>query len=583
MRDEPTHRILADARAWAAADPDPETRAALERLIGDGVSDELISCMRPLEFGTAGLRALEGPGPGRMNLAVVIRTARGLSDYWHRSHPDASRRMVVIGYDARRNSRLYAETAIEVLLGARLNVRYFVEPVPTPLVAYAARKYGALAALCITASHNPRDYAGIKVYAANAVQIVPPADWEIAQAIEAVGPANRVVRVDLTEARGHGEPSAVAVESDLIDRYVSDLTAMRPTSFERPELGIVYTPLHGVGGAIMTQALSRAGYQRVFPVEEQYQPDPEFPTVPSPNPEEPGALDAATKLAGQVEADLVLAHDPDADRLAVAIPSDHGFRALSGNQLGVLLAHYVLEHGALGPQALVVSSIVSTPMITSIAAEYGARSVRTLTGFKWMLNAALALEREAGLRFVYGFEEALGYCIAGPVRDKDGISAGLWFADLVAEARSKGQSVDDVLLALFEKHGLWTSRLSTLSLEQTGEARERVERAIRRLVDEPPVSLAGIQIERVVDYMRGAEQRPWYLGRAELVELCLEAGARVLFRPSGTEPKLKIYVDWRQDLNASLPTDQQIRAAERSAEQLADGAVALICDGMGST
>ncbi len=222
-------------------------------------------------------------------------------------------------------------------------------------------------------------------------------------------------------------------------------------------------------------------------------------------------------------------------------------------------------------------------MITSIAAEYGARSVRTLTGFKWMLNAALALEREAGLRFVYGFEEALGYCIAGPVRDKDGISAGLWFADLVAEARSKGQSVDDVLLALFEKHGLWTSRLSTLSLEQTGEARERVERAIRRLVDEPPVSLAGIQIERVVDYMRGAEQRPWYLGRAELVELCLEAGARVLFRPSGTEPKLKIYVDWRQDLNASLPTDQQIRAAERSAEQLADSAVALICDGMGST
>lgn len=308
-------------------------------------------------------------------------------------------------------------------------------------------------------------------------------------------------------------------------------------------------------------------------MEEQLAPDPKFPTVRFPNPEEPGALDLALAHAVEAKADLVLAHDPDADRLAVCVPDARGsWRALSGNQVGALLAEYVLGRLGPGPKPLVVSSVVSSPMVTSIAKAHGAESIRTLTGFKWMLNAALELERERGWRFVIGYEEALGYCVRGPVRDKDGISAGLLFADLVQDARKLGRSVDDLLEALYTTHGLWVSSLTTVSFPRLAEAEEKM----RRLRQAPPESVAGHKTLRATDYAANADARPWYLGEANLFELGFGDAARVLVRPSGTEPKLKIYADFRQDYEPSRPLAEQTAEARREADGLTQAVLELL-------
>lgn len=580
MSGEPT-ALVAAARAWIQDDPDPETRSVLAQWIDAERFAELRAAMTPLTFGTAGLRAVEGPGPGCMNLAVVIRTARGLADWLTRAEPDARVLPVIVGYDARTNSKRYAEAVVRVLVAARLHVRYFDEPVPTPLVAFAARAYGAQAAVCITASHNPPEYAGLKVYASNAVQIVQPVDLEIARAIDRVGPAKDVPLgpplplAPVADAAPGSDPSALAqvIPREMTERYVVELMALRSSRRADAELRIVYTPLHGVGGACMLEVLRRAGYSELFPVAAQFAPDASFPSVRFPNPEEPGALDLALEAAAEVHADLVLAHDPDADRLAVCVPDASGeWRALSGNQVGVLLADYVLSREGPGPKPLVVSSVVSSPMLTSIARAHGAEGIRTLTGFKWMLNAALELERERGWRFVYAYEEALGYCVRGPVRDKDGIGAGLLFADLVNDARRLGRSVDDLLEALYTAHGLWVSALVTVTFQELREA----EVKMLRLRQAPPASLAGQSAPRVTDYALNPSERPWYLGEANLLELAFGEHARVLVRPSGTEPKLKVYADFRQAYDSSRSLKEQTAEAKQKADDLARAVADLL-------
>jgi len=565
--------LVAAARAWLAGDPDPETSSVLAQWIEAERFTDLEACMTPLTFGTAGLRALEGPGPGCMNLAVVIRAARGLAAWLDQQEPDARVLPVVVGYDARINSKRYAEAAIRVLVAARFHVRYFSEPVPTPLVAFAAHAYGAQAAVCITASHNPAEYAGLKVYAGNAVQIATPIDREIARAIDEVGPANQVPLAPWPSEHRLGAPGAESIPREMTQRYIAEVMALRSTPSGPSELRIVYTALHGVGAACMLEVLRRAGYSELFPVAEQLEPDPRFPSVRFPNPEEPGALDLALAEARTANADLVLAHDPDADRLAVCVPDALGtWRALSGNQVGLLLADYVLRRQGPGPKSLVVSSVVSSPMLNSIATVHGAESIRTLTGFKWMLNAALELERERGWRFVIAYEEALGYCVRGPVRDKDGISAGLLFADLVKEARQVGRSVDDLLVSLYVEHGLWVSALVTVSFPRLADA----EAKMRRMRQAPPESLAGRATLRMTDYSANAAGRPWYLGAADLLELEFPDQARVLVRPSGTEPKLKIYADLRQDYERSRSHAEQTNEAQAKASELTRAVAELL-------
>jgi phosphomannomutase len=551
-----TERLRGQAVSWIAGDPDAETRAELEAIVD--ANDEIALAERmsaPLEFGTAGLRGIVGAGPGRMNRAVVIRTTRALAEYLLAREPDARTRPVVVGWDARLSSERFADDTIGVLAAAGIPVRCFERYASTPLVAYVARSLGASAAVVVTASHNPPEYNGYKLYASNAVQIVSPVDQEIAERIAHMGPAKDIPRVE--DPRRAGHVKIEPVPESLITRYVSDLCTHWGGRPADRSIRIVYTPLHGVGAELVERALRESGFDQVHVVAEQAAPDGRFPTVQFPNPEEPGALDRALALADQVQADLVLANDPDADRLAVCVPTPSGrWLQLSGNQVGFLLEARALSEPA-PVKPLVVASVVSSPLAREIAEASGARFEETLTGFKWIWNAALELESREAVRFVFGYEEALGYCVGRNVRDKDGIGAALAFAILTAEARAAGQSVLEVLGEIYRRHRLWTSvQRSVVRPGLTGMA--EIAAAIQRLAGAPPAAIGGRRVERVLDYRTGAEARPRWLGRTAMVQLDLTGGGRLLARPSGTEPKLKIYVD----LPGNVGDESWLRAEE---------------------
>ena len=568
-------QLLTAARAWIDGDPDPATRAELSQLIESNNLAELGERLRgELEFGTAGLRGVVGAGPSRMNRAVVIRATRGLADYLLSRVTDARSLPVVLGWDGRVDSRRFAADAAGVLAAAGIPVRFFTTPVPTPLVAYAARQLAASAAIVITASHNPPEYNGYKVYGSNAVQIVPPVDGEIASRIAALGPANAIRIAD--GVLDHPDKGCEPIPDSMVDRYFAEVAALRPATPADRDFGIVYTPMHGVGGRFVERALADGGYRKVHVVAEQREPDGRFPTVRFPNPEEPGALDLALALAQKTDADLILANDPDADRLAACVPTVSGrWTPLSGNQLGLLLADFLLENAAKTPRPLVIQSIVSSPMLADIAAAHGAHAEQTLTGFKWIGTAALELEARGGLRFVFGFEEALGYSAGHLVRDKDGISTALLFADLVAHCRASGHGVLDRLDALYRRHGLWVSLQKSIVAEG-GEGLSRIEAAMQRARSAPPAQLGERRVTGAIDYASGAERRPRWLPATSLVALDLDGGGRVLVRPSGTEPKLKIYVDLRTVVAQNEIVRQREEIALAEARAIADAAAAYL-------
>ena len=539
------HALLERARAWAAGDPDPNSRAELSALIAAENFTELAERMHgDLEFGTAGLRGIVAAGSARMNLAVVIRTTRALAEQLLARAPDARALPVVIGCDARLDSTRFADAAARVLIAAGIPVKRFQEPVPTPFVAYAVRVFAANAGIMITASHNPPEYNGYKLYSEHGVQVIPPMDREIVARIAALGPANAIPLAELSRQE--------LIGPDIVARYLAEIRAELPKVTADRELCIVYTPLHGVGASTVERLFAEAGYANFHSVPEQREPDGRFPTVSFPNPEEPGALDLAIALATGKNADLLIANDPDVDRLAIAIPTPTGrWLALSGNQIGLLLADFALSHGTAGSRALVLSSLVSSPMLESIAAAYGARCERVLTGFKWVWTAALALEAES-YRYCFGYEEALGYSFGRAVRDKDGISAALAFAELAAEARAAGKTVLDRLHALYRGHGLWVSVQHNVVLKGSAGA-ARILEAMQRAVSAPPSELAGHAVSSVRDLRQPEPGAPSWRGSALLVEIALAGGGSVFVRPSGTEPKLKIYVDLRAPLSEQGP------------------------------
>lgn len=547
--------LLEKAMAWSGADPDPVTRAYIEGLAAAGDIRALEASFMPeLTFGTAGIRGPVGAGPARMNRAVVIRTTYGLAGHLSRQPND----LVVVGFDARPTSKQFAEDAIGVLVAAGFKVLYFPEPTPTPLVAFAAKTYRSASAVVVTASHNPPQDNGYKVYGPNAAQIIPPADREIERLIREAPPAGSIGRVEgVLEG---ASPDATPVPDDIVDLYMSEVEQARP----RPttsQLRIVYTPLHGVGGRIVTRLLREGGHPGVIPVEEQFEPDGTFPTCVFPNPEEPGALDLALQRAEETNADLVIANDPDADRLAVATAETGEWRALSGNDLGCLLADFVLSNYRGQETPIVVSSIVSSPMLSEIAARRGARHEVTLTGFKWIVEAGLRLEEAGEGTFVFGYEEALGYTVGQVVRDKDGMSAALVFADLYAWLHDQGSTITDRLVGLWDEVGIWASAQHSIVGEDLGALAD----AVGRLGERPPATVAGTRVGSVVDYRSGASERPPWLGEQNLVELRLDPVGRVLVRPSGTEPKLKVYVDLSEQ-PGETPTIQQEMLRTRAGE-----------------
>jgi phosphomannomutase len=512
--------LLERAHAWAEEDPDDRTRAELRSLLtaarrdpeGDSAAELADRFDGRLQFGTAGLRGEMGAGPNRMNRSVVIRAAAGLASYL-KAQGVGETGTVVVGYDARHDSDVFAEDTARVMVGAGLRAVLLPRALPTPVLAYAIRHLGCVAGVMVTASHNPPRDNGYKVYLGDGCQIVPPADAEISDAIDAVGALAEVRSGDAWERLGE----------DVVESYLREVGRLVDPDGPR-DLTTVYTPLHGVGGETVTEVLGRAGFAAPHIASAQAEPDPDFPTVAFPNPEEPGAMDLAMRLAAEVGADLVVANDPDADRCAVAVPGPHGWRMLHGDEVGALLGDFLLRSGTHGVFA---SSIVSSSLLGVLAASYGQPHEETLTGFKW-------IGRVPDLAF--GYEEALGYCVAPDlVRDKDGVSALLRVVELAARLRSEGRTLLDRLDDLAREHGLHATDQLSVRVPHLG----LIEETMTRLRSEPPRSLGGLRVQQVEDLAEGTAALPPTDGlRYRLAER-----ARVVVRPSGTEPKVKCYLE----------------------------------------
>jgi phosphomannomutase len=520
--------------AWIADDPDERDRADLTALLDDGgpaAAAELADRFGGrLEFGTAGLRGKVAAGPNRMNRAVVRATTAALAGWLLRRDPAASRSGVVIGCDARTRSDEFAAEAAAVLAGAGIRVHLLPPRQPTPLLAFAVRHLAAAAGVMITASHNPPADNGYKLYLDDGAQIVPPADIEIETAISELGPLAEV------PTAAPGSPLIVRHGDEVAAAYLSALCGRLAAPPGAAWLRFVYTPLHGVAADLALRAFEQAGFATPDVVAAQAAPDPAFPTVAFPNPEEPGALDLAFAVARRSGADLVLANDPDGDRLAVAVPDPDdpaGWRRLTGDQVGALLGAYLLDRfpaspGADGDDRLVVSTIVSSTMLSRIAAAAGAQYAETLTGFKWIVRAGAS---RPGSRFLFGYEEALGYAVGDLVRDKDGIGAALAVLGLAARARSGGESLLDAYDALEAALGVHLTGQLTVPTTAPVDV-------MARLRGTAPAALAGQPVLATTDLTGGTAELP----SADVLGYRLP-GARVVIRPSGTEPKIKAYLE----------------------------------------
>lgn len=533
--------LITRAQAWLAEDPDPETAAELAALIDAGDTAELADRFSgTLQFGTAGLRGEIGAGPMRMNRSVVIRAAAGLAAYLKaQGHAGG---LVVVGYDARYKSADFARDTAAVMTGAGLRAVVLPRPLPTPVLAYAIRHLGAVAGVEVTASHNPPRDNGYKVYLGDGCQIVSPADAEIAA---------EIARVDTLDSVPRPESGWEDLGEEVLEAYLARTDAVLTPGSPRG-VRTVYTAMHGVGKDVVMAAFARAGFPTPVLVAEQAEPDPAFPTVAFPNPEEPGAMDLAFAKAAEVNPDIVIANDPDADRCAVAVPDDaapSGWRMLRGDEVGALLAAHLVHKGARGTFA---ESIVSSSLLGRIAGAAGLPYEETLTGFKW-------ISRVEGLR--YGYEEALGYCVDPEgVRDKDGVTAALLVAELASVLKEQGRTLTDLLDDLAMAHGLHATdqlsvRVSDLSI---------IASAMSALRAQPPTSLAGLRVTSAEDLSVGSAALPPTDGLRYYLDG--DYKARVIVRPSGTEPKLKCYLE----VVVPVPEASDLASARTRAQEVLD-------------
>ncbi|HEX5188487.1 MAG TPA: phospho-sugar mutase [Streptosporangiaceae bacterium] len=565
---------------WLADDPDERDRAELSSLLraaegsDAGAAEAAVTDLTDrfatrLEFGTAGLRGAVAAGPNRMNRAVVRGTTAALAGWLLYVDPAAADSGVVIGCDARHRSEEFAIEAARVLAGAGVAVHLLPPRLPTPVLAFAVRHLSAAAGVMITASHNPPADNGYKLYLGDGAQIVPPADLEIEAATKALGPLSQV------PIAPDNDPLITRHGDEVTAAYLGAICAASPAPKGAAWLRFTYTPLHGVAGGVALRAFEQAGFPAPDVVEAQFDPDPDFRTVRFPNPEEPGALDLALAQARRSGAELVIANDPDGDRLAVAVPDDEasgGWRTLTGDQLGALLGAYLLgldvaQSGGTGagqPQAdgqpLVASTIVSATMLSRIAAAAGAAYAETLTGFKWISRAA---DLRPEVRFLYGYEEALGYTVGRTVRDKDGIGAALAVLSLAARARAGGESLIEAYDALEIAHGVHLTSQITVPTQEPVHV-------MSRLRIEAPAELGGEAITATSDLSGGTDQLP----SADVLRYWLR-GARVVVRPSGTEPKIKAYLEVVEPVLAGRLTEAR-RAARARMEPLRDAVADLL-------
>lgn len=543
------------AQQWACQDPDPETAETVRSWLAAADVDALAAAFAaPLSFGTAGLRGPLGPGPARMNRAVVRRLAAGLAQRL-RVEPRAAERGVVVAGDHRHGSQALAEEAAAVVAGAGLPAFRLPGAVPTPLLAFAVRRLDAAAGVMITASHNPAGDNGCKLYWGDGAQVRPPVDGEIAAAADAVDDLTAVAT-----ARG----AVRRVNGLLAEGHLDACAALAPEPPAAP-VRIVHTALHGTAGATCLAALRRAGFADVHETPEQADPDPDFPTTDQPNPEHPGALDLALAEADRVGADLVLANDPDGDRLAVAVPDAggaNGWRRLTGDEVGCLLGEHLLARDG-ADDAVVATTVVSSRLLGRIANAYGAECVETLTGFKWLApEADRAAARGKVLRLAY--EQALGYMVAPQVRDKDGVAAAVAVADLTARVAARASTLSGELDRLARRHGLFHTGERTLPLAAGDDPAARVA-ALRAAL---PQVIDGVAVAAVADHAAGERRHadgrvePLSTPPADLVGVELTDGSRLQARPSGTEPLLKCY----GEVVEVVAGDEPVAAARARAE-----------------
>jgi len=549
-----TDDLLTTARAWLEDDPDTATRQELEGVLAraeagdeEAVADLADRFSGFLEFGTAGLRGALGAGPNRMNRAVVIRTAAGLTAYLRarlESSGDATPGpAVVIGFDARHNSDVFARDTAAVVTAAGGRAMVLPHPLPTPVLAFAIGHLGADAGVMVTASHNPPQDNGYKVYLGDGSQIVPPADVDIAAQIATVGSTASVpLAQDGWETLGE----------EVLEAYLESAVAVLDPASSR-DLSVVHTALHGVGSEVVRRAFERAGFTTPAPVASQAEPDPEFPTVAFPNPEEPGAIDAALELAARVGPDLVIANDPDADRCALAVEDGSGWRMLRGDEVGALLGQHVIDRGRVGGDRPVLArSIVSSRLLGAMARDAGLEPAETLTGFKW-------IGRVPGL--AYGYEEALGYCVdPATVPDKDGVTAALMAAELAATLKAQGRTLLDLLDELALRHGVHQTDSFSVRVEDLGQ----IPPVMARLRQETPSQVGGVPVARVDDLADGVDGLPPTDG----VRFLLEDDTRVIVRPSGTEPKLKVYLEAIVPVDGASGLGEARQEATRRLEQV---------------
>ncbi|MEM7135014.1 MAG: phospho-sugar mutase [Myxococcota bacterium] len=547
------------ARAWIAQDPDPDTREELESLIAAHDEEALEARLSgALEFGTAGLRGIMGAGPNRMNRVNVMRTTYGFCEWLKAAVPESTERGICIAHDARLKSEVFAQDAIEVALGLGFRIYSYSRSVPTPLLAFAVLDKKAAGGVMITASHNPPDYNGYKVFWENGAQIIPPNDVAIAKRIHDSPPVDELPRVRAAVARSRGTLESMDRCARKYVRVVAESTCKTE---RRRTIQVSYTALHGVAEPLFRFLMSRTGFCKIASVREQARPDGTFPTVPFPNPEEPGAMDRVIALGSEVEAELALANDPDGDRLGVAIRHHGRFEMLSGNEIGILLADDLLRRNEAPGDPLVISTIVSSPMLGHVAKAHGARWEQTLTGHKWIQNRALELADE-GYHYVFGYEEALGFAALPAVRDKDGVSAAMLIVDLASRLLAEERTLVDALEDLFRQHGFHGGRQHSRRYDGP-TARTEMAQAMHALRTEPPTEIGGRQVLSMTDLERRVCWTPEGTHPMERFDqsdtLLFDLGDdhEVMVRPSGTEPKVKYYLYAKEPVTHDVATARE--------------------------
>ncbi|MAR49274.1 MAG: phosphomannomutase [Acidimicrobiaceae bacterium] len=530
------------ANKWLINDPDETTKAETEKLISDGDIELIQRFTNSLVFGTAGIRGVRGAGPMRMNRVMVRIVATAIAQELLSDNQGDEPPLVVVGYDARHKSQIFAQDSVRVLAAYGVRSLILPRPTPTPVLAYTSLSKKAKAGIMVTASHNPAEDSGYKVYWEDGAQIANPIDTKIAQRIDFKNPPTEELLAD------YEDEIILKGNDELIKTYV-DFASSSVSYESKREIKQVYTPLHGVGKEVFLDVFEKAGFESPILVESQAEPDPDFPTVSFPNPEEEGALDFAVELAVEKNADLVIANDPDADRMAVVVRHGDEWCRLNGNEIGVLLAEQILSKGQ-GEDRLVVTTVVSSRLLSKIAEFHKVKYVETLTGFKWIVRPGI---EDKSSRFVFGYEEALGFALGDSVRDKDGITSALVFAELASELKTQGKTVIDLLEELWNRHGVHKTALFTKRLDPATNISADFMSSWR---SSPPEKIGEFAVIESIDLLSPESELP----ATDALVLNILNG-RIVIRPSGTEPMVKVYVEVTESV-----INDDIRSAERSAD-----------------